>query len=284
MKKRIMILFSVMMLLLSSGVTALAFGGFDIPTEPLFEGAAYVQDPYGYMTQDEVQRLENMAAGLSETYQCGMYIAVVEDMFAYTGYTTFDAFEAATEIYKDCDLGIGAEKNGTLLILSMSERDYALIAYGSFAHAAFTDYGKDCLSDIFLADFADDYWYDGFAGYLEKCEQMLQMAAEGNYFDVDTDPDMKAAGIFLAFVVSAVGAVIALIVCAIISSTMRSVGMQRNASTYIREDSLRLDRKVDLYTHTTQSRQKIERQSHSSGSRGGTTIRSGGFSGKSGKF
>lgn len=284
MKKRFLVLFSMIMLLLSSSVTAFAFEGEAVA--PLFEDGAYVQDPYGYMEADEVQLLEEMASGLSAEHQCGMYIAVVEDMFAYTDYTTFDAFEAAAEIYKDCGLGIGTEKTGTLLILSMNDRDYALIAYGDEAHKAFTDYGKDCLSDIFLPEFAENDWDDGFLGYLIKCEEILEMAAEGVYFDVDTDPDMKAAGILIAlFVVTPIGAVIALIVCAIISGSMKSVGMQRSATTYIQKDSLRLGRKIDLYTHTSESRQPINNDSNSSsGSRGGTTVRSGGFSGKSGKF
>lgn len=277
MKKKFLVLFSVIALLLTSSVTVFASG-------ELFRDGKYVQDPYGYMTQDETAQLESMAAALSETYRCGMYIAVVDDMFAYADYATYDAFEAATEIYKGFNLGIGADKTGTLLILSMDDRDYALIAYGDFAHKAFTDYGKDCLSDIFLEEFAYDYWYEGFYGYLEKCDQMLQMAAEGNYFDVDTDPDMREAGIFIGIMISLIGALIALIVCGIVSSTMKSVGLQRNAATYVEKDSLRMGRRIDMYTHTTESRQPINTESGSGSRGGGTTVRSGGFSGKSGKF
>ena len=214
-----------------------------------------------------------------------MYIAVVEDIFAYVDYETFDAYEAATRLYRDYDLGMGSGKNGTLLILSMYERDYALIAYGDFANAAFTDYGKEMLADSFLDDFGYDYWYDGFSDYLEYCELMLEMAAEGNYFDVDTDPDMETARVMIAIIVLIVAAVISGIVCAIVSSTMKSVGKQRSASTYIMKNSLKLGKKVDMYTHSTESRQPINNSSTTrSGGRGGTTIRSGGFSGRSGKF
>ena len=280
MKKRILVLISALVLLLSSSVPVFAAG-----EAPIFEDGTYVHDPYGYMSESETADLEARAAYLSETYQCGMYIAVVDDMFAYADYVTYDALEASKEIYRNYGLGIGADKTGTLLILSMDERDYALIAYGDFAHKAFTDYGKECLTDIFLNEFANDWWYDGFDGYLEKCQQMLEMAAEGNYFDVDTDPDMKSAGIVLALGVILASAVIALIVCGIISSSMQSVGFQRSAATYIRKDSLRLGRKIDMYTHTTETRERIDNDNDSSsGSRGGTSVGSDGFSGSSGKF
>ena len=55
---------------------------------------------------------------------------------------------------------------------TMAERDYTLIAYG-YGNTAFTDYGKDKLSEVFLDDFGDDNWYSGLSDYLDKSESML---------------------------------------------------------------------------------------------------------------
>ena len=55
----------------------------------------------------------------------------------------------------------------------MAERDYSLIAYGSDAHYAFTDYGKTVLENGFLDDFRRDDWNSGFSDYISGCEQLL---------------------------------------------------------------------------------------------------------------
>ena len=81
-------------------------------------------------------------------------------------------YEAAKTLYQEYSLGYGEEKSGELLLLSMAERDYTLIAYG-YGNTAFTDYGKDKLSEVFLDDFGDDNWYSGLSDYLDKSESML---------------------------------------------------------------------------------------------------------------
>ncbi len=247
----------------------------------LFDGRSYVVDPEGYLYPEELANLEKKAAGLSEAYGCGLYLAVVDDIFEEAAPGYYDAFDAGTDIYTRYQLGLGSDRNGMLLILSMDERDYALVAYGDLAHAAFTDYGKDVLSDVFLSDFAYDLWYDGFDNYLDKCGELLQMAAEGTYFDYDTDPANQTGPFEAALIALLPAAVVTVIAGLIAAGSMKSVKQQRSASTYMVRDSLNMGRRVDLYTHTTESRQPIRTESSS---RGGTTIRSGGFSGKSGKF
>lgn len=74
----------------------------------------------------------------------------------------------------------------------------------------------------------------------------------------------------------------ALGVCAYWSkSCKKKTATMRVASGYLDQSGMRITLRDDKYTHTTQTRHKIET---SSGSSGGTTIDSDGFSGKSGKF
>ena len=61
---------------------------------------------------------------------------------------------------------------------------------------------------------------------------------------------------------------------------MKSVSAKTEANAYLIAGSVEITGREDHFTHTTEIRQKIERDSGS----GGSTVDSDGFSGKSGKF
>ena len=140
----------------------------------------FVTDEAGLLTDEEWTALETRAEELSTEYACGIYVITVDDFRNYT--TDEDVYEAAKSLYQEYRLGYGEEQSGELLLLSMEERDYALIAYG-YGNTAFTDYGKDKLSEKFLDDFGENSWYKGFSDYLEKSGSMLRQAC-------DRDPDL----------------------------------------------------------------------------------------------
>ena len=152
MKKKITLsLLLALCLVLSLGGTALASGEMAVP---------YVTDAAGLLTQDEVLALEAQAEQIAEDYGCAPYILGVENYRDYED--TYDVFEAGMNLYERWELGHGPEKNGLLLILSMAERDHALVTYGSVTHQAFTDYGQEALREQFLENFHNDDWAGGF--------------------------------------------------------------------------------------------------------------------------
>ena len=63
---------------------------------------------------------------------------------------------------------------------------------------------------------------------------------------------------------------------------MKNVRKKYEASDYIVPHSMRLTRQQDIFTHITQSRRRIERESSSGG--GGSFHSGGGSSHHSGKF
>lgn len=237
----------------------------------------YVTDAAGLLTAEERSDLEGKATEISDTYQCGVYIITLGDFTEYTWKS--DILQAAEEIYRQYSLGWGEQKSGVLLMLSMAERDYALIAYG-YGNTAFTDYGKDRLADVFLDDFGEDDWYGGFSDYLEKSEGMLSAARSGNPLDVSSNPAIPAVGVVIDLVL---GCLISLAVCFILRGQMKSAQEKTEAGDYM--GSVQFSRREDRFTHSTRQRVKIEQPSGgSSGGGGGTTVNSRGFSGKSGKF
>ena len=268
MKKRIIALLAMMVLSLLLCVPALA-AGFDET------GLCFVTDEAGLLSEQEWLELETRAEEISLKYKCGVYIILLDDFTAYTYDETI--YEAAKTLYQDYSLGYGEDKSGELLLLSMAERDYTLIAYG-YGNTAFTDYGKDKLSEAFLDDFGDDNWYGGLSDYLDRSESMLKSAREGHPLDVDSNPLIVLAGIVISLLVGCVAAFV-IAVC-LSSRLMKSVSAKTEANAYLIAGSVEITGREDHFTHTTEIRRKIERDSGG----GGTTVDSDGFSGKSGKF
>ncbi|MGM9606354.1 MAG: TPM domain-containing protein [Oscillospiraceae bacterium] len=235
----------------------------------------YVTDAAWLLTDEEWMALEDTAQSISQKYQCDVYIITVDD---FTDYVNTDSiYEAAKAIYRDYDLGYGTEKSGVLLMLSMAERDYTLIAYG-YGNTAFTDYGKDKLAEKFLDNFGDDDWYGGFQDYLEKSADMLQSARAGQPLDVGSSPLIRLVGLLISV---ALGCFVSLTICAFLWQRMKSVAVKAEADSYIPAGSVDITVREDHFTHTTETRVKIEKDSSSGG---GTSVDSDGFSGKSGKF
>ena len=127
----------------------------------------HVTDDAGILYDSDIAALEERAAAVSEPYDCGVYIVTVGDFTDYSDAYYVDDF--GEELFSSYDLGLGDDNCGILLILSMAERDYGLVAHGDFANTAFTDYGKDALAEYFLDDFRNDDWYQGFADYIDGC-------------------------------------------------------------------------------------------------------------------
>ena len=232
----------------------------------------FVYDDAMLLTTTKAAELENMAAQTAARYGCGIYIVT---MYDYTPYGS-TVRSAAENFFLTHDLGLGGDDNGVLLLLSMAERDYALIAHGDIGNTAFTDYGKDVLSEAFLDDFRYDDWAGGFYDYLSMSEELLYAASAGEPLDVQSESDVGMSLVMILLI----PAIIAGVACGIMAATMKSARQKTNANDYRRQ--MQLHDRRDRFITRTVVRQKIE--SSSSSSSGGTRVNAGGFSGKSGKF
>ena len=260
----------------------------------------YVLDFAGLLTEQERSQLENMAASASEKYDSGVYVVTVND---YRDYNSESPYEAAKTIYREYDLGLGSDNSGTMLMLSMDDRDYAYIATGEFGNYAFTDYGKDKLEQEFLDDFRNNDWYSGFYDFISESERYMAKAAAGNPVDVEHVSTAAAAGgsVVLGAAVSCAGSAIK---CNGLKKKMKSVKTHVDATQYISGGpaitaegvaagaaaglvgGIILRAATDQFVNTTVTRVPIvvNDNDHKGGWSGGTTIDSGGFSGHSGKF
>ena len=244
----------------------------------------FVYDVAGILDTDDMLALNDAAREVSLRHGCGVYITVFDDMGEY-GYSNIEKFSEA--VFDQWELGIGEDRTSINLVLSMAERDYDLDAHGEAAHTAFTDYGKERLADEFKDNFRVNDWAGGFADYIKTCDYMLTRAENGDPIDVP-GYNSRANASFTSKLGKSilpgliVGVIIAFIYCSALKSKMKSAKIADEASAYVVPQGIRMEDQQDVFTHTTVTRQRIERDS---GSRsGGTHVNSSGHSHSSGKF
>ena len=213
--------------------------------------------------------METYAENISQDYGVGVYVVTVNNYEDYYD----SAYETAWQIYHAYELGEGADRNGVILLLSMDNRQFATFFYGPRAEYAFDKHGQEKLEDYFLDHFRADDWANGIYGFLSGCDEFLSLAASGT--PVRRSPWGTIAIIALA------SCVFSLIVCMLLRGKMKSVRMARQANAYV-SGELNVTASRDQYTHTTETRTKIEHESSSGGDSSAES--GGGGSGRSGSF
>ena len=275
MKKKLFSIFAIAILLVSLALPAMA--------EETEYFVYLIDSDYG-VSDEEVDRMDAAAKEISDRYNCGVYIAVFDDM---ADYDCYDIEEFSEMVYTNWELGYGSESTGVALVMSMSERDYDIVAYGNGAHYAFTDYGKEVVADRFLDNFRNDDWAGGFADYITACGELLEAAENGMPVDVsvvEAEPLMLADKLLTGLGVGIVlGVIVALIYCSILKAQMKTAVAATQAHAYIPRGGIVMTRETDHYTYSTESRVAINRDDDNDHG-GGTTVNSDGFSHSSGKF
>lgn len=277
MKRRLACIVLVALLLL--GLCCTAFAEAPAATEPQLWN---ITDTVGLLTSDEDLTLEARAEEISAQYGVGIYLLILEDYSEYYD----DPYETAYELYHQNTLGMGEDRDGVILLMSMSDRKYATFFYGPKAEYAFDAYGQELMEEEFLDNFRDDDWYDGFEDYLEVCDEYLARAEAGDPVrgDYSSAGGSDGSGIGTTILVClGISAVIAMIVCLILRGKMKSVRKGTHADAYV-TGSLNLTASRDQYTHTTETRTKIEHESSDSDGGGSSACSGGGGSGRSGSF
>ena len=276
MKRRLACIVLAALLLLGLCCTAFA----EAPaTEPQLWN---ITDTVGLLTSDEDLALEARAEEISAQYGVGIYLLILEDYSEYYD----DPYETAYELYHQNTLGLGEDRDGVILLMSMSDRKYATFFYGPKTEYAFDAYGQELMEEEFLDNFRDDDWYGGFSDYLEVCAEYLARAEAGDPVrgDYSSAGGSDGSGIGTTILVClGISAVIAMIVCLILRGKMKSVRKGTHAVAYV-TGSLNLTASRDQYTHTTETRTKIEHESSDSGGGGSSACSGGGGSGRSGSF
>ena len=256
MKKRLMIFMLIALLAIGMAFPASA-------DEETYYEPSFIYDSAGILLADEVMDLDQMAYDTFVNHGCAVYIITIDD---YTDLGYGDDIDFAAENVLGSDdypAGIGEGANYILLLLSLNDRDYAISVLGEKAEAAFGDYARSKLADAFLPQLADDNWSGAFETYISTCNEYLTLAENGE--PVEKSP---VSSIIIAVLVSCA---VALIVCLILKSKMKTVHHKTEAREYVSPGGLNLTGSYDTYTGTTRTSRTIETSSGSSGSSGGSS-------------
>lgn len=85
-----------------------------------------VTDTAGLLSESEIMLLEKMAESVSQKYGVGVYIVTVED---YRDFHSEGVYKATYTIYHQYTMGVGPNRDGIMLLLSMADRDWAMFCY-----------------------------------------------------------------------------------------------------------------------------------------------------------
>lgn len=250
---------------------------------------SYVTDSAGILTEEQRQELENIAAGISEKYQCGVYIVTTPN---YTDFGRGTISLCAEEIYDRYLHGFGETGDGILFLVSMADRDFDLDAHGSFGNYAFDYQNRDRLVNSFAPFFRNDQWYNGFKAYLTAVEQRLVPAEQGYPAYLESLQTQQAEqqrmiagakgiGSFLTGVLTATG------ICGGMKRKMKTARERDDADEYMTPTSPHMQIVQDHFLNRTRTVQVIQSEPRDSGGHSSGGHSGGGFSGHShtsGKF
>lgn len=249
----------------------------------LLEGGPerFIQDNAQLISVLKTATMENRAVEMANAYGCGVYVLTVDTM------NGAEVREFAKDYYTQHGLGVDEFSNGILFLVAMDTREYVTITYGRDPEAltdygigilAFTDKGIEVLEEEVVSFLGDGDYDEAFETYLDICEEYLSYYTENGEGMV---PESSSERLLKVAAVIFIPLIIALIVCLVFLSQMKTAKIAKEAGNYV--DDLTVTARHDQYTHTTRERREISKDDDSDGS--GHTVDSDGFGGsKGGKF
>ena len=188
----------------------------------------------------------------------------------------------AEELYENYEFGYGENKDGVMLLVSFEKNEWYIATRG-YAVKAFTDAGIQYIGDKIKSDLANGCYYDVVDTYIAICDQFITAARNGNPYGGSTETSTTEEDASLLpppmwiLISIGVGAVVALIVVGSMRKKLKTVNMQAEANSYLRNGSLNITESNDifLYSNVTRSaKAKNNNNTHESSS--GNTYGGGG--------
>lgn len=215
----------------------------------------YINDQAGLLTDEEYASLSEKLEKISEKYNAWIFIYTMDSCDGR------DLQDFSEEFYDEIDLGYGKNRDGVLLVVSMSQpRNFAIVCNG-FPHEAIN---IDSVLDAMESDMRDENFADAFNTFAAQCDYYINGHLNGFPFDA-------GATLIIALVI---GFIIGLISVLVMKSKLKSVRKQNQANVYVRPGSMQITIQNDLFLYRTISR--IRKQTNNSSGSGSGSSRSSG--------
>ena len=176
--------------------------------------------------------------------------------------------EYAADTFDEYGCGIGNDRDGIILVICIDEDDrkVRMSTHGWAKEYAFTQYGTDRIIELIKPFLSDDKYNEAATEWLRLSDEFLAAAekeapySEEHKYLTTTDILIKIA---LAF---GIGLAVALVVCLILRSTMKTAVHQRNAVDYVKPNSFSVTKQRDIFVYSTITRtERVKNDSSSSG-------------------
>jgi uncharacterized protein len=231
MKKKIIT--ALLALMLCSSFVVFAFASSD----------DYVVDDANVLTRSEEEELNEKLQDFAENYKSEIVIVTVDDL----GFKS--ARRYADDFYDDNGYGYGADHDGMLVLYKDGEEgDREIYIYTS--GKGVEDYDSDEIIDSMIG-----YLEDG--EYVEAFEACIETAERAHRFYVDP------VWIIISI---ALGMIIGFVIPNAMASGNKSVRLQRDASVYARQGSMRLTGNADVFVNSAVTRVPKPKDNVGSGS------------------
>lgn len=199
---------------------------------------------------------------VSGELQADVVIVTMENL---GGYSADQVIEA---LYDENGYGVGPDRDGAMLLLSMAERDYRILSNGFAAEAISLSDIDDIGGDI-VGELSDGAYMDAFMEFADLCAYEIRGERYG--FPFPWQMSLMVSGLF--------GFVVAFIATGIMRAKLKSVRSKTGAREYARNGSMQLTRSGDLFLYRTIDRTAKPKE-NSSGYRssgGGRNVGGGKF-------
>lgn len=230
-----------------------------------------VMDNASLLSDAEEKKLESTINDMVEEYGV--------DILIYTTNTNEgkEIADLARDLYNSNNCGVGADKDGAILVISMETREARISRYG-WAMEALTDYCNEFNMKRITASLTDEEYYDGCSTFLKYTDIFIKAAEDGKPYDNDNPYRTAEDWAIIIGLSLLIGVIAALVVCLAMKSMMKTAVPKPDANDYIRKNSFKLSKQRDIYVYSRVTRTK--RSNSDSGSGGSVKSDSEGTTGK----
>lgn len=218
------------------------------------------------LSESEYIELSEKLAVLRDTYGVDVAFIISDEMI------TDDAQTEADDIYDSYEYGVGENYDGILYFVCETTHEYAFSTCGR-AIKIFNDDGLEYIDEAMLPYLKQGDYYQAVSTYAEKCEELMEMAANGEPYKKKINILYVIAGIILIPLAVAFGFMTRKL------SKMNTAVMQPGAANYMKPGSMNMNFSRDIFLYSTVSKREKPKESSTHTSSSGRT-----HGGRSGSF
>ena len=241
------------------------------------ESLSRLMDNADLLTDSEETSLLSQLDNISEKQEMDIVVVTTDNLEGYTPQ------EYADNVFDYCGYGIGDNRDGLLLLVSIEDNDWHISTSG-YAITAFTDAGREYMSEQFLPYLSDGEYYKAFSTYADLCDQFITQAKTDEPYDVGNLPKEPFKIWFNVLIALGIGFVFAIIVVLYMKSKLKSVRFQPAATSYVRNGSMNITQSGDFFLYSHLDRRARPKDNDSGGSSTHTSSSGSTHGGGGGKF